>query len=1146
MKRSVLPTTLLVLLLLVAACGDGDRPSWPPSKSAIAAMNQGLGHLERFDYQPASLSFQEAARLSPQWVDARINLAIAELNRREKKHHDRAAKICRVVLGDHPDHPHANFVLGVILWLAGFTEEAVPFLEKVVEVDPADASGWYILGRAYQDLREQEKALAAYDRAIELDPHLASAHKNRADRLSRLGRMEESGEARAEQQRLSPGQGGDPYQANLITFRAYHEIGRYAMAIRNYSGVARPPIAPSTVAFADRTVEALAAWNYGGEAGPEFVPVQGADVRRIVSRIGPGVVLGDIDGDGDTDVYLPVWGGAGKLFRNDGGWTFTDVTAAAGIATKIHGIAGCFFDADGDGDTDLYVTASGPNVFYENDGKGGFTDRTADRKLGGGNVVSMAAIPGDFDHEGDLDLYVANYCAADSDDLAGVPDSLFRNNRDGTFTDVAPDSDAAGGDGRTVGALPIDLDRDLDTDFIVLSDRGVARILLNQRFMKFTRGEIPNELSGDEPAWGATAADIDLDGKPEVLVFRGPGANAALFRTTDAGGLTFIGNGLSRLRWRTGIFLDVDLDGNVDLIGDDFVRLGESGSSVAEATGPAVPRDSRGIGFADFDGDGDLDRIVATQSGARVIETKAPAGNHWLALRLTGRRGVQPAAWSAKVGPGQEVEVRSGRLWLPLRARTATGFLSSVEPVVRFGLGEHEVAELVRILWPDRVLQVEVEITGGAVREIVEMNRKPTSCPLLFAWDGEEFIFVTDFLGVGGLGFLAEPGVYGASDPDEYVYVGDWVKPIDGEYVLQLMEPLEEITYLDEATLLVVDHPKNMEVRPNERFIGFPELFPEARIFGIEGRIHPKRATAIDGGDITKIVADVDRRYAPLTSDGRFLGFAKEHAVTLDFTGRIPKLGKGERLVLFLDGWLEYGYSNDFYAAWQAKASYVMPAIEVPDGKGGWRTVVENIGAPAGITKGMTYDLTGVITKETPVFRIRSTIEVFWDRITLGVDRAEGKIRVTRLSPSSANLHHRGYPREYSPDGRMPGCYDYGIMDPGYVLKNIPGNYTRFGDVRPLVMKIDDRTAVFGRGEEITLTFATEGLPPLAPGHTRTLIFYAAGWCKDRDPYTGAGDSVGPLPWRGMSVYPPPADEEYPEGNRGWIGEWNTRRVSGR
>ncbi|MEN8149950.1 MAG: FG-GAP-like repeat-containing protein [Planctomycetota bacterium] len=1132
MESTRRPALVLVsLVLLLAGCAEG--PSWPPSDTAVAAMNEGLGHLERFDYKPAITSFERAVKLSPKWVDARVNLAVSLLNMRGEENHDRVATIAREIVAEEPDNPYAHCLVGMVLRIRGFTEEAVVHLERVVEIDPRDAAGWMNVGVAYNMLKQYDKALAAFEQAIELDPHLSAAYYARSTRLRREMRAEEADADLNEWRRLNPKGGNEPFQANLLTtLKAYHEVAKYAMAVRNYRGVERPTPPPATVTFADRTVESLGSWKYGGTAGPEFVPVDGASPADLAARIGPGVVLGDFDADLDTDVFLPEWGGTGKLYRNDGGWAFTDVTAEAEIFTKANGIGGVFFDGDGDGDMDLYVTAAGPNVYYENDGNGVFTDFTAERKLGGGDAISLGALADDLDHEGDIDLFVANY---------GSADALLRNNRDGTFTNVVEKEDAS----RTVGALTIDIDGDLDTDLLVLRDREPAKLLVNQRFMEFTDGALPEELTGTDPAWGAAAADIDLDGLNEVLVFRGPGANAALFRATPEGGLTFIGNGLSRLRWRTGLFLDVDLDGWLDLIGDDFVRLGEGGSPVGEATGPAVPADSRGMGFADFDGDGDLDRIVATHTGVKVIETKAPSDHHWLALKLRGELGKLAPAWSAKVGTGQEVEVRSGRLWQPLRARTSTGFLSSVEPFVRFGLDGHDVAEIVRIIWPDRVLQVEVEVPIDAVREIVEINRKPTSCPLLFAWDGEEFQFVTDFLGVGGLGFLAEPGVYGASDPDEYVFIGDWSKPIDGAYVLQLMEPLEEITYLDEAALYVVDHPADMVVRPNERFIGFPELFPKARIFAFPERILPKRATAIDGTDITKIVSTADRRYAPIEPDRRFLGFAAEHAVTLDFTGRIPELGKDERLVLVIDGWLEYGYSNDFYAAWQAKAPYIMPAIEVPDGGGGWRTVVENIGAPAGITKGMTWDLTGIISEKTPVFRIRSTMEVFWDRIALGVDRSKGRIRVTRVSPTSADLHHRGYPREFSPDGRMPFSYDYGVMDPTFTLKNIPGDYTRFGNVLPLVTAIDDRTATFSRGEEITVRFPTKGLPPLPEGHRRSLIFYAAGWCKDRDPYTGAGDSVGPLPWRGMSVYPPKEGEEFPPENREWIREWNTRKVRG-
>ena len=146
MKRIRHYTPLLLVILSLAACAEG--PSWPPSDTAVAAMNRGLGQLEKFDYLPASKSFEEAVLLSPKWVDARINLAVALLNMRGKEHHDRVVKLAREIIAEEPDNPYAHCLVGMVFRIRGFTEEAVVHLQRVVEIDPQDASGWHNLGVA--------------------------------------------------------------------------------------------------------------------------------------------------------------------------------------------------------------------------------------------------------------------------------------------------------------------------------------------------------------------------------------------------------------------------------------------------------------------------------------------------------------------------------------------------------------------------------------------------------------------------------------------------------------------------------------------------------------------------------------------------------------------------------------------------------------------------------------------------------------------------------------------------------------------------------------------------------------------------------------------------------------------------------------
>ena len=186
-----------------------------------------------------------------------------------------------------------------------------------------------------------------------------------------------------------------------------------------------------------------------------------------------------------------------------------------------------------------------------------------------------------------------------------------------------------------------------------------------------------------------------------------------------------------------------------------------------------------------------------------------------------------------------------------------------------------------------------------------------------------------------------------------------------------------------------------------------------------------------------------------------------------------------------------------------------------------------------------------VITPETPVFRMRTNLQLYHDRVMLGVDAGGARSRLHRVAPREAHLHEYGYPREYSPDGAQPLLYDYGLIDPGYPFKSMTGDYTRFGEVAPLLAEPDDQYVIFGKGEELTLRYPAAALPQLEKGMRRTFLLYTVGFCKDMDPYTAFPDTVEPLPFLKMSNYPYRADEHYPddEEHNQYRAEWNTRRV---
>jgi tetratricopeptide (TPR) repeat protein len=1040
--RVVTRNRLLIVALVAVAAGlllmlggDSDAPETRPL-TAEEAMNRGIGLLESFRYSEAREAFRQAVEAAPEWSDAKVNWAIALLNATSDEETgenliDQALAIVLELAAAEPQNPHARFLSGfLILQSGGEPDDALVHLRAVPN---KDATVYYWMGRAEFDLRRYEAALELYEKAIELDRHLAAAYYTRFRCLTMLGRPDEERDAALKAwERIR-----SPEQANLLTTKAYHEIGTYALAIRRY------PTTRTTQLFDWERVASPALEAHAVPAAP------------------PAIGLGDVDGDGDLDLYLP-----GALFLNEGGLAFrrgADFPPSAGL----------LFDYDGDMLLDLYLYGAGTGSLHRGLGDGTFEDVTAQAGLPKDTGDARFALAADLDIDGDNDLFVSRDGAA----------ALFlRNNRDGTFTAVP-----MGGPAPSRGALVIDFDRDEDPDLLVADGQHPPRLFRNDRADGF-RDVGPAPI---EPGPALVAADLDRDGFEEVRAIDHPV-----------------------------LFADVDLDGVLD-----EVDLPDAACAVA----------------ADLDGDGTPEVVAIDKQGKVTLSRANVEAGHWIAFDLRGRTAPAPPQWAAPVGPGSRVEILAGGEWQLRVSRSVSGFGRQHSPWVSFGLGPHPKVDIVRIVWPDHVLQAELDVAADRVKVIREVNRKPSSCPLLFADGPEGSRFVTDFLGSGGLGFFLERGAYGKPDPDEVVWIGP-LEPRDGAYSLRVLEPLEEISYLDEATLLAVDHPATTEVFPNERFSG-EEPFPRFHIWEIHRRVTPVRAWNHKGKDVFKEIAAVDRRYSPIEVDKRFKGFAKPHWLALDFSGKIPALEKGERLVLLLDGWVEYGYSHSNFAAGQAGLVLEPPCLEVREKGGTWRTVMKNTGYPAGLPRTMTLDLTGVITPETPVFRFRTNLQLYYDRVTLGVDAGGTRSKLHRVAPEEAHLHEFGYPREYSPDGAQPLLYDYGLVDPGFPFKTMTGDYTRFGEVSPLLDKSDDRYVIFGKGEELTLRYPAAALPPLGKGMRRTFLLYTVGFCKDMDPYTAFPDTVEPLPFLAMSNYPYGADENYPddEPHRQYRANWNTR-----
>ncbi len=365
--------------------------------------------------------------------------------------------------------------------------------------------------------------------------------------------------------------------------------------------------------------------------------------------------------------------------------------------------------------------------------------------------------------------------------------------------------------------------------------------------------------------------------------------------------------------------------------------------------------------------------------------------------------------------------------------------------------------------------------------------------------------------------------------------------------MLQVLEPLEEAVYFDEAKLIAVDHPVGTEVYPHELMAtGAPP--PPFEVFCFERPIDPVQVVDHRGTDVTEQLCRIDRRYAGATEpDRRFAGFAEDHFVELDFGGRLKNVAPDSRLILCLHGSVEYAYSSTNFAAGQAGMRIKPPSIHAFRG-GQWVELFREVGYPAGVQHMMTLDVTGMILPGDQKIRVSSNMELHWDRIFLAEHLADASLSLKEVPATSADLHFFGYPREYSPDGLPPNLYDYGNVDRAAAWKLMEGRYTRYGEVVELLDAADDCYVIMGRGEELTLRFPADAFGPIPEGRRRSFILKTDSFCKDMDLYTAHPDTVEPLPFHAMSGYPYGPNEHYPDNEKTqeYRRRFNTRHVRAR
>ena len=1124
-----------LLLASTSGCRRAPAPDTPaaPAPAVVEAVNRGVSLMGRYDYDGATQAFTEALGAAPDDATIQVNLAIARFNRGKKELQDieQATVLLDAILARDPQHVRALYFKGIVLQHQGDAAAAAPCFERVVAQRPDDGVAWYILGICKQRLgQDAEKELR---RAIELRPYLVSAYYRLWQTLQAAGRSEEAAPhlERFKQLRESP-------LAELIELPQYNQMGELALVLP-LSGSPAPGAAPD--AFTHR-------------AGP----AQDLLVRPAAAAGGAHAPLGgaafvDTDRDGQPELFLSGGSDAGRPpafhLRLASGRAEPVASALAEVGAVMAVAIG---DYDNDESPDLVVVTATGNELFRGAPDGSFTRTTELLTQPAAGGRSRSALWFDADHDGDLDLLVCN---------TGAPTQLFNNNADGTFTEIAVSAGIAAPEGDSLMALPGDVDGDRDTDLVLLRAGAPARVFLNELSGAFREAPLAAAIRGE---LGGMMQDFDGDGFLDILALAERPALPSL-HLGDGRGNFRVSQAFAETAVAAATFgviqavraADLDLDGDLDvaLFGEEGHALLNDGAGhftlLRRVWAPLERNRIIGVELADLTGDLIPD-VLLLERGAedrlRLIPGEIEPAATALALAPTGVRSRDKRTRSPASGYGVALTVRAG---LHEQSRIVTGqgggFTQSPLPVI-FGLLGAPRADYARLDWPDGVAQVEIALAAGVTHAVAETQRKVSSCPVLFTWNGERFEFITDFAGVGGLGYFVGGGEYAQPTPVDHVKVepGQLRLRDDAHYEVRITEPMEETAYFDRLELLAIDHPTDWMVFPDER-LTITGPAPTRELLVIDAPIFPEHAVNPAGEPCAEHLRHADRHYAfEPELDRRFIGFCVPHTLELDFGGQLAGLRPGERVFLLINGYLEYPYSQTTYAAGQAHLGWEPIAIERQTAGGAWETIVPDAGALGGMARTMTVDLTGLLDGAAPCrLRLTTNLEIFYDQIFLARPLAADRVAVHALPVAQADLRYVGFAREVSPDGRQPLIYDYQQTDLTVPFRTLSGAYTRYGAVEELLRDDDDLFVLVGSGDEIAVTFDARALPPLPAGVVRSFVLVSHAFCKDMDRYTATPETLEPMPFRGMSRYPYPEHERPPEtpAQRRVRETYNTRIV---
>jgi tetratricopeptide (TPR) repeat protein len=689
------------------------------------------------------------------------------------------------------------FFLARVQYLQSRLNPAENSARRALELQPDHAGAHTQLAMTLESLNDYTNALAHYRRGIELGARLSRPPTlplvYAGNLLFKLNRHDEALDFFTRAAAIDPRSSDMQFQCG----RALEQLGRMKDAESAYSravaldgnAAARTALArlragvsaKSNAANAAPSAAPIRFRNIAARAGLDFTLRNGATPRKYqVETMTGGVAVLDYDGDGWQDIYfvngadLPsmkktspeFWN---RLYRNQRDGTFRDVTEAAGVAGQGYSMGVAAADYDNDGDPDLFVAGVNRNLLFRNDGKGRFEEVTDNAGLSNRGLWSVAAAWLDTDNDGDLDLFIANYCkwhpdldpycgAAKEgwrtycfpDRYEGLPNQLFKNNGDGTFADVSASSGIGKHIGKGMGVAVADYDDDGWMDIFVANDTLPNFLFRNTgrggfEEVALAAGVAVNDSGRPVSSMGADFRDADNDGLPDLVVSALEGETYPFFRNlgkgffSDATWQSGLGaETVKRSGWSLGLF-DFNNDGwkdlftvnahvndNIELYNNQtyrqpnslFTNLGAGAfRDISREAGAEfqIKRAHRGCAFADFDNDGRMDVVTTSlNEPAELFRNESSTDHHWLAIRLIGAR-------SNRDGIGSKIKLTTtgGRVQFN-QVTSSVGYASSSDLRVHFGLAKEAKVKEIEIRWPNGVVQRLKDIAADRLLTVAE------------------------------------------------------------------------------------------------------------------------------------------------------------------------------------------------------------------------------------------------------------------------------------------------------------------------------------------------------------------------------------------------------------------------------------------